>query len=123
MSGQAGEADLGHHASGQAGAADLGHHASGQAGAADLGHHASDQAGDADMGHHVIAQGANVLLTGSAEATQGDSEQLDKEVKTIEEMEKKVPPHRLSEKISKIRSKTADIRNDTEILQERNDKP
>jgi len=136
-----------------AGQADMGHHVDGQAGLASLEGNAPEaEAGTVDMGHHDGVRSASMDLSGQAERSRlvgqaniDDPENIQasdthlqgsrptstksglmKDVEgtvTGEERPKTASSGRLAEKMSKIRSQSADITMDSETLKERNDKP
>ena len=144
-----GQADLGHHVGNNAGTAsldgkavdqsagqaDLGHHVGNNAGTASLDGKAVDQtSGQADLGHQESKNSNQVSLTGRDKApvslTSMDPTRASEESQSdvtdasfATDIEASALPSRLAEKMSKIRSKTDDITNESEGLQDSNRKP
>ncbi len=136
----AGEADLGHQKGRCVGQAQMGQQTQAQAGSASLqGADFEVCVGMANMGHHQARQANNdnvdgrqqgavqdVALEGrpaiatNATSTLGVNAEVEPEQAAV--TEESALSSRLAEKMSKIRSKSADITMDTEALQERNDK-
>jgi len=136
----AGEADLGHQKGRCVGQAQMGQQTQAQAGSASLqGADSEVRVGMANMGHHQARQANNdnvdgrqqgavqdVALEGrpaiatNATSTLGVNAEVEPEQAAV--TEESALSSRLAEKMSKIRSKSADITMDTEALQERNDK-
>ena len=137
----AGNAIMGHHAEVGAGNATMGHHTDVQAAPVGLYGETEHQAAvtQANMGHQkskeasedhlegrdptstsqVNLAGGGALLTPQPSTTMKDVEDAVQD----EENQESASPGRLAEKMSKIRSQSADITTDSEALQERNDKP
>ena len=136
----AGEADLGHQKGRCVGQAQMGQQTQAQAGSASLqGADSEVRVGMANMGHHQARQANNdnvdgrqqgavqdVALEGrpaiatNATSTLGVNAEVEPEQAAV--TEESALSSRLADKMSKIRSKSADITMDTEALQERNDK-
>ena len=145
----ASQADMGHHVGNNAGTAsldgkavdqtsgqaDLGHHVGNNAGTASLDGKAVDQtSGQADLGHQESKNSNQVSLTGRDKApvslTSMDPTRASEESQSdvtdasfATDIEASALPSRLAEKMSKIRSKTDDITNESEGLQDSNRKP
>ena len=145
----AGNANMGHHADAKAGAASIDGNKIRVAGQAEMGHHVGarvssasldgkdvdDAAGEVNMGHQVSKQTGETLLEGrdnkavlsttlgNTEAPKAELAQGDEGSDTAGKNEESVLSSRLAEKMSKIRSQSADITMDSEALQERSDKP
>ena len=137
----AGNAVMGHHAEVGAGNATMGHHTDVQAAPVGLYGETEHQAAvtQANMGHQkskeasedhlegrdptstsqVNLAGVAALLTPQPSTPMKDVEDAVQD----EENQESASPGRLAEKMSKIRSQSADITTDSEALQERNDKP
>ena len=145
----AGNANMGHHADAKAGAASIDGNKIRVAGQAEMGHHVGarvssasldgkdvdDAAGEVNMGHQVSKQTGEALLEGrdnkavlsttlgNTEAPKAELAEGDEGSDTAGKNEESVLSSRLAEKMSKIRSQSADITMDSEALQERSDKP
>ena len=145
----AGNANMGHHADAKAGAASIDGNKIRVAGQAEMGHHVGarvssasldgkdvdDAAGEVNMGHQVSKQTGETLLEGrdnkavlsttlgNTEAPKAELAEGDEGSDTARKNEESVLSSRLAEKMSKIRSQSADITMDSEALQERSDKP
>jgi hypothetical protein len=145
----AGNAHMEHHADAKAGAASIGNQKIRVAGQTEMGHHVGarvssvsldgkdvdDAAGQVNMGHQESKQVGVTLLEGrdrkaALSTTLGNTEALKAELAeggegsdTAGKIEESVLSSRLAEKMSKIRSQSADITMDSEALQERCDKP
>ena len=137
----AGNAIMGHHAEVGAGNATMGHHTDVQAAPVGLYGETEHQAAvtQANMGHQkskeasedhlegrdptstsqVNLAGVAALLTPQPSTPMKDVEDAVQD----EENQESASSGRLAEKMSKIRSQSADITTDSEALQERNDKP
>ena len=137
----AGNAVMGHHAEVGAGNAAMGHHTDVQAAPVGLYGETEHQAAvtQANMGHQkskeasedhlegrdptstsqVNLAGVAALLTPQPSTPMKDVEDAVQD----EENQESASSGRLAEKMSKIRSQSADITTDSEALQERNDKP
>ena len=137
----AGNAVMGHHAEVGAGNATMGHHTDVQAAPVGLYGETEHQAAvtQANMGHQkskeasedhlegrdptstsqVNLAGVAALLTPQPSTPMKDVEDAVQD----EENQESASSGRLAEKMSKIRSQSADITTDSEALQERNDKP
>jgi hypothetical protein len=130
-----GQADMGHHVDGQAGFAALEDELPVQVTQVDMGDHLPADAMQADMGHQNARNAGTAKLTGkNAAATDGSQVSLDTmetletapvadvdDSKANENNEESKISGRLTEKMSKIRSKTDDITIENENLTEHKD--
>ena len=114
----------------------MGHHVGARVSSASLdGKDVDDAAGEVNMGHQVSKQTGETLLEGrdnkavlsttlgNTEAPKAVLAEGDEGSDTAGKNEESVLSSRLAEKMSKIRSQSADITMDSEALQERSDKP
>ena len=130
-----GQADMGHHVDGQAGFAALEGELPAQVTQVDMGDHLPADAMQADMGHQNARNAGTAKLTGkNAAQTHASPVSLDtvdtletapvadvKDSKANENNEESKISGRLTEKMSKIRSKTDDITTENENLTEHKD--
>jgi hypothetical protein len=130
-----GQADMGHHVDGQAGFAALEGELPAQVTQVDMGDHLPADAMQADMGHQNARNAGTAKLTGkNAAQTHASPVSLDtvdtletapvadvKDSKANENNEESKISGRLTEKMSKIRSKTDDITIENENLTEHKD--
>ena len=130
-----GQADMGHHVDGQAGFAALEGELPAQVTQVDMGDHLPADAMQADMGHQNARTAGTAKLTGkNAAQTHASPVSLDtvdtletapvadvKDSKANENNEESKISGRLTEKMSKIRSKTDDITTENENLTEHKD--
>jgi len=130
-----GQADMGHHVDGQAGFAALEGELPAQVTQVDMGGHLPADAMQADMGHQNARNAGTAKLTGkNAAQTHASPVSLDtvdtletapvadvKDSKANENNEESKISGRLTEKMSKIRSKTDDITTENENLTEHKD--
>ena len=137
----AGNAVMGHHAEVGAGNAAMGHHTDVQAAPvglygetehqaavtqANMGHQKSKEASEDHLEGRDPTSTSQVNLAGVAALSTPQPSTPMKDVEDAvqdEENQESASPGRLAEKMSKIRSQSADITTDSEALQERNDKP
>jgi hypothetical protein len=145
----AGNANMEHHGDSNAGVASLDPKKMRAAGQTEMGHHVGvrvssvsldgkvvdDAVGQVNMGHQKSKQVGVTLLEGrdhkaalsttlcNTEALKAELAEGDEGSDTAGKNEKSVLSSRLAEKMSKIRSQSADITIDSEALQERFDKP
>ena len=137
----AGNAVMGHHAEVGAGNATMGHHTDVQAAPvglygetehqaavtqANMGHQKSKEASEDHLEGRDPTSTSQVNLAGVAALSTPQPSTPMKDVEDAvqdEENQESASSGRLAEKMSKIRSQSADITTDSEALQERNDKP